>query len=95
MTISNPMESRRSRVITAQILAAKDPGWLIESGVAGVTIKYTWQHATFHPYTNRPMLGSYYTVENFTPWNAIERTKNNPLLTAMDDLLKQKQEHKP
>ena len=83
------------RLIEAAEKAKDDIGWAVEVRPPGICIRYTWRHVTFHPFTARPIEGNFYTVESFTGWGAIERAKINPLLTAMDDLVKQKMEWVP
>jgi hypothetical protein len=83
------------RLIEAALRAEDSPCWSITVRYAGIVIKYTWQHITFHPFTNRPMLGSHYTVESITGWRAIGNPRINPLLMVMDDLLRQASEFKP
>ena len=39
-----------------------------------------------------PINGRYYTSSNFTPWGAIERGGKNPLIGAIEMLMKQFEE---
>jgi hypothetical protein len=83
------------RLIEAALRAEADSGWSITVRYAGIVINYKWQHITFHPFTNRPMLGNHYTVESTTGWRAIGSPRGNPLLTAMDDLISQAAKFEP
>jgi hypothetical protein len=75
------MEERvAQRIVEAAEAQRNDPGWGAEIVPTGIRIKYTWLHEN----------KNFYTVESFTGWGAIERARINPLLTAMDDLIKQK-----
>ena len=88
------------RLIAAAMEQEKDPGWTIQVQTTGIQITYTWQSLA-------PLLRSgvgigdpwqpsrFYTVENLTLWTTIALAKINPLLAAMDDLIKQKTELKP
>jgi len=67
------------RLIEAAFKTDEIPGWTIAAQSLGVRITYTWQHKD----------QNYYTVENFTSWVAIEHAPKNPLLAAIDDLIKQ------
>lgn len=80
------------RLIAAAQAQGEDTGWAIRVMPGGIRITYIWQHLSPG---NPPVPGNYYTVENFTPWKAIARAPRNPLLRAMDDLIKQKTEWKP
>ncbi len=62
-----------------------DPGWGARLMTAGLAMGYTWQHNN----------GNFYTVENLIPWTVITHARINPLLAAMDELLKQKTDFKP
>lgn len=70
------------RLIAAAEKVMNDIGWTAEIRISGICIRYTWLAKN----------KQFYTVETFTMWGAIERDKVNPLLTAMDDLIKQKTE---
>lgn len=83
------------RMMEAARFHDRDPGWGAHITTAGLAITYTWQAVAFHPFTGKPKRGKFYTVENLTPWTVIAHAKENPLLLAMDDLLKQKAEFKP
>lgn len=55
------------------------PGWLLEVRPFGIRIKHTWVAKN----------GQFYTVESSTGWKAISDALKNPLLIAMNDLIKQ------
>ena len=82
----------QERMIEAAHAQGDDPGWNARVTVAGLQMTYTWRH---RKPDNLLSLGNFYTVENLTPWTSIAHALRNPLLTAMDDLLKQKTEWKP
>ena len=69
------------RLIEAAKVANVDkyPGWALEVRTFGIRIKHTWVAAN----------GQSYMVESNTGWKAIVSAPKNPLLTAMENLLKQ------
>ena len=85
------------RVVEAAKAQGDDPGWSLTMMPDGVQIKYTWQHVSYHPFTNRPMFGNTYTVESFIPWDVAMGAPNetNPLLVAMKKLLVEQETFRP
>lgn len=81
------------RLIEAAKAQGDDPCWSIKVQPTGIRIMYLWQH--FVPSNTSIPPGNWWTIENFTPWGAINFAPRNPLLTAMDDLTKQKASWKP
>ncbi len=88
-------EDVKGRLIEAAKAQKGDPAWRIIVLPEGIRITYTWQQMIFHPFTSRPISGNHHTVESCTTWRVIQReSEDNPLLIAMDDLVKQKMEFK-
>lgn len=77
-------ESTAQRLIAVAEKVGDDIGWTVEVRTPGINIRYMW----------RAENGLFYTVENFTGWGAVEYAGVNPLLIAVDDLIKQKKEFK-
>ncbi len=75
------------RLIEAAKSANADeyPGWTLEVRTFGIRIRHTWVAAN----------GQHYTVESSIGWKAIANAPKNPLITAMEDLLKQVAKFKP
>jgi len=80
----------RKRLVEAAILAVVPrpsyaPGMFkITVEVIGVHIVYIFDAGPGH-----------YSLDNITSWEAIERCRSNPLVTAMTDLLRAARDFKP
>ncbi len=75
----------RDRLMEAATAQMGDPGWGARATAAGIQVTYTWLHE----------ICNFYTVEAFVPWTALAHAPRSPMLTVMDDLIKQKKEWVP
>jgi hypothetical protein len=71
----------KERLIEACKVSDHMPGAALEVVQSGIICKWVYQNAN----------GTFMKVENFTPWQAVERAPRNPLIAALGDLTKQKE----
>jgi hypothetical protein len=80
----------QERLMEAAHAQEGDPGWSAQVVADGIRLTYLWMRPG-----SDSSSGNFYKVEALVSWADITHALENPLIAAMDDLLKQKEEWKP